>query len=112
MLPTTLTTGVEQMMDADGCHRNTEARGPNMEQETGSPMVPKNRSLKGYLLLTTAALTCPCHLPVLIALTAGTALGSFLSGHLWLSGLLLTLYFAGALYLGLKWLGKEKANEP
>lgn len=82
-----------------------------MSQEADGPLVGKNRSLKGYLLLSTAALTCPFHLPILIALTAGTALGSFLSGHLWLTGLLLTLYFAGALYLSLKWIGKAKANE-
>ncbi len=82
-----------------------------MAQDTDELVVGKSRSLKGYLLLSTAALTCPCHLPILIALTAGTALGSFLSGHLWLIGLLLTLYFAIALYLGLKWLGKEKAHE-
>ena len=83
-----------------------------MEQQEDSPVVLKNRSLKGYLVLTTAALTCPCHLPILIALTAGTTLGSFLLGHLWLTGLLLTFYFVAALYLGLKWIDKEKANEP
>lgn len=82
-----------------------------MEQETDGSAMPENCSLKGYLLLFTAALTCPCHLPVLVALTAGTALSSFLSGHLWLTGLLLTLYFAGALYLGVKWLSEEKANK-
>jgi mercuric ion transport protein len=82
-----------------------------MAQDTDGPVVGKNHSLKGYLLLSTAALTCPCHLPILIALTAGTAFGAFVSDHLWFTGLLLTLYFASALYLGLKWLGKEKAHE-
>lgn len=69
-------------------------------------------AIKGYLLLIMAALTCPCHLPVLLALTAGTALGSALSRHLWLAGLLLTICFVGALYLGLNRINKEKLDYP
>lgn len=66
----------------------------------------------GYLLLITAALTCPCHLPILLALTAGTVIGFVLSSHLWLTALLLTMYFVGALYLGLKRINKEKLDYP
>ncbi|MBI3780839.1 MAG: hypothetical protein HY278_07275 [candidate division NC10 bacterium] len=66
----------------------------------------------GYLLLITAALTCPCHLPILLALTAGTVIGSVLSRHLWLAGLLLTICFVGALYFGLKRINKEKLDYP
>ncbi|MBI2902808.1 MAG: mercury resistance protein [Candidatus Methylomirabilis oxyfera] len=68
--------------------------------------------IKGYSLLIMAALTCPCHLPVLLALTAGTVLGSALSRHLWLAGLLLTICFVGALYLGLKQINKEIVGHP
>ena len=67
---------------------------------------------RGYLLLITAAVTCPCHLPILLALTAGTALGSALSRHLWLAGLLLTICFVGALYFGLKRINQEKVAHP
>ena len=66
----------------------------------------------GYLLLITAALTCPCHLPILLALTAGTVIGAVLSRHLLLTALLLTMYFVGALYFGLKQINKEKVGHP
>lgn len=42
----------------------------------------RSRSLKGWVLLVTRFLTCPCHLPLLAALFAGTALGGFLWEYL------------------------------
>lgn len=36
----------------------------------------------GYTLAIVAALTCPCHLPVLALLLAGTVAGAFLAEHL------------------------------
>jgi mercuric ion transport protein len=36
---------------------------------------------KHYLSLALAVLTCPCHLPLLIAALAGTALGGWLSQY-------------------------------
>lgn len=81
--------------------------GRGRQEDTGQR---RKGAIKGYLLLIMAALTCPCHLPVLLALTAGTALGSILSRHLWLTALLLTMYFVGALYLGLNRINKEKLD--
>ncbi|MBI3078263.1 MAG: hypothetical protein HYY85_14955 [Deltaproteobacteria bacterium] len=36
---------------------------------------------KRHILLATAAVTCPCHIPVLAAILGGTALGGFLAEH-------------------------------
>ena len=40
------------------------------------------RPVSGYLWGALAVLTCPCHLPILAAVLAGTAGGAFL-GELW-----------------------------
>ena len=40
-----------------------------------------------------AALTCPCHLPVLAFLLSGTAAGAFVSEHWSLATLVLTVLF-------------------
>lgn len=40
-----------------------------------------------------AALTCPCHLPVLALLLSGTAAGAFVSEHWSLATLVLTVLF-------------------
>lgn len=62
----------------------------------------RQRSLKGYLLLGSALVTCPCHLPLIATLLAGTALGGFLREHAALLVLALGAYFVLALLLGLR----------
>lgn len=90
--------GGNEVGAAEGCHED---------------LLPRRKNGRGgYLLLITATLTCPCHLPFLLALTAGTTLGSILSRHLWLAALLLAIYFLGALHFGLKRLDKEKWDPP
>ncbi len=43
---------------------------------------PETRKpLTGYLWGGLAALTCPCHLPILAAVLAGTTAGAFLGEH-------------------------------
>jgi len=69
---------------------------------------PPKKSFKGYLLLTTAALTCPCHLPFYLALLAGTGLTGVLSQHLWITGIALTAIFLISLHFGLKTLKSER----
>jgi mercuric ion transport protein len=39
---------------------------------------------KRYLSVGLAVLTCPCHLPLLLGVLAGTALGGWLSRYTWL----------------------------
>lgn len=60
------------------------------------------RSLKGYLLLGLAFVTCPCHLPLLLAVLAGTALAGTLSQYLWIAAAALTVIFLASLLLGLR----------
>lgn len=36
---------------------------------------------RGYAWGVLAALTCPCHLPILAAVLAGTTLGAFIGDH-------------------------------
>lgn len=70
--------------------------------------------MKNYFFIITGFLACPCHLPItlplLIALTAGTALGAFLANNVWLIGALSTVYFIGALALGFGMLGQKESS--
>ena len=59
-------------------------------------------SLKGYFLLGLAFVTCPCHLPLLLAVLAGTGLAGALSQHFWLVFLALSVVFLCSLMYGLK----------
>jgi hypothetical protein len=53
--------------------------------------------LKGVGMLTLAAVTCPCHLPILLALMGGTTIGALLAANLLPVVVLLWVVFAGAL---------------
>lgn len=48
---------------------------------TGNLPPETRRPMAGYLWGVLAVLTCPCHLPVLAAVLAGTTAGAFLSEH-------------------------------
>lgn len=56
--------------------------------------MPRLRSVFAGIL---AAVTCPCHVPILLALLAGTSLGGVLAAHAGLVAGALTLVFLGAL---------------
>jgi mercuric ion transport protein len=60
------------------------------------------RSLKGYLLLGLAVVTCPCHLPLLLVVLAGTGLAGALSQHFGVLFVTLSAIFAASLFLGLR----------
>ena len=47
-------------------------------------------------------MTCPCHLPLLVAVLAGTGLAGALSQHFWLIFLTLSVAFVSSLMYGLK----------
>lgn len=55
--------------------------------------------MRRHLLLGVAALTCPCHVPLLAALLAGTALGGFLTDNLALALVAFGLLFGTSLWL-------------
>ncbi len=68
--------------------------------------------VKGYLLLITGFIACPCHLiitaPIILGIVGGTALGAFLTKNaIFIIGLLF-LYFIVALLFGFKYLGRGK----
>lgn len=68
------------------------------------------RGFKGYALLLSAVIACPCHLPLIAALLAGTALGGFLTAHLGLVLVALVTYFVLALVLGMRWITSSSAT--
>lgn len=77
-----------------------------MDSTTGSSA--SSRAIKGYALLGVAFLTCPCHLPILLALLAGTSLGALIASHFALAALVLVLTFVGSLILAQRVLRKEE----
>lgn len=51
------------------------------------------RGIMTYFMGAIAVLSCPCHLPILIALLSGTAAGAFLSENIGLAAVLLLPVF-------------------
>ncbi|MDO8774234.1 MAG: broad-spectrum mercury transporter MerE [Burkholderiaceae bacterium] len=52
------------------------------------------RPVTGYLWGVLAVLTCPCHLPILAAVLAGTTAGAFFGEHWGVAALALTALLA------------------
>jgi len=73
-------------------------------------------TLKGYIAGVVAFIFCPCHLPItlplLIALTAGTAFSAWLANNVFLVGAISTVVFVGGLALAFKWTGEAKPPLP
>ncbi len=51
------------------------------------------KPLTGYLWSALAVLTCPCHLPILAAVLAGTTAGAFIGAHWGVATIALTGLF-------------------
>ena len=66
---------------------------------------------KGYISLAIAALTCPCHLPIYLAIFGGTALGVFLRDNILLLIFGLAAIFILTLTRGLKLIKEDKEQE-
>lgn len=49
-----------------------------------------------YLMATVAIVTCPCHLPILLAVLGGTAFGAVLSEHMAVAAIALTVLFVAS----------------
>lgn len=81
-----------------------------MKEVRELPVLQPQKRKKGYALLVTAALTCPCHLPILLVLLAGTTLGAVLQQNLALVLLGLTVYFVFALVQGLRMLDRQRGR--
>ena len=54
---------------------------------------PERKPITGYLWGGLAVLTCPCHLPILAVVLAGTTAGAFLGEHWVIAALGLTGLF-------------------
>ncbi len=63
---------------------------------------------KGYLNLAIAALTCPCHIPIYLAILGGTAYGVFLRDNIFLIIAGLAVIFLITLTRGLKLVNEDK----
>ena len=67
-------------------------------------------AIKGYVMGALAFIACPCHLPIslplLVAVTAGTAFSAWLQNNFLIIGGAATVIFVGALMLALKWSGR------
>ena len=67
--------------------------------------------IKGYVAGAVAFVACPCHLPItlplLIALTAGTAFGTWLGNNTLTVAVILTVVFVGGIALAFKWVGEN-----
>lgn len=74
--------------------------------------VLRSRGLQGKFLVVSAALTCPCHLPLVVALLAGVSVGTAIRTY-WALLVAATVYFVVALVIGLRLLRKpeERAGQ-
>ncbi len=66
------------------------------------------KELMSKILLGTAALTCPCHLPIFLIVFSGTALGAYILENMGLAAAILVGYFLCALFVGLKMVRPEE----
>jgi mercuric ion transport protein len=99
---------VRETAEGDGRDRRGTDQGGDVLVGDGAATT-RSTSLTGYLLLGLAVVTCPCHLPILLALLAGTGLAGVLSQHVALVFGGLALTFAVSLLLGLRALRRDPA---
>jgi mercuric ion transport protein len=64
-------------------------------------------SVKGYLSIISALVLCPCHLPIYGAVLAGSTVGAAITDHYGLLFPLMAIYFAGALFIGVRWMTRS-----
>lgn len=60
---------------------------------TPTAMPTARQRISAYLFAALALVTCPCHLPILLALLAGTTAGAYLGEHWGIAALALTALF-------------------
>ena len=66
---------------------------------------------KAYVAIATSVVACPCHLPItlpiLVSLSAGTALGAWLLQNAIPIYVVMGIYFIAAMSVGIYWLSKK-----
>lgn len=64
-------------------------------------------SVRGFLAGAFALVACPCHLPltlpIILTLTAGTAIGGWLTNNSTTIYIISAILFAGSLFLSVRW---------
>lgn len=63
-----------------------------------------------YLLLAVAVLTCPCHLPIWIAILGTTAVGAMLSRYTGVAALAFTLLFVASAWASFRLFSRERRH--
>jgi len=61
-----------------------------------------NETCMRYLMGAIAVLTCPCHLPIWLALLSGTALAGVISDHIGFAFVALTLLFVVSAWVAVR----------
>ncbi len=62
-----------------------------------------------YVLAAVAVVTCPCHLPILLAVLGGTALGAALAQHLGVAQAVLTVLFVSSAWAAVRLFARERS---
>lgn len=75
-----------------------------MTDPTALPVL--RRRISAYLFTALALVTCPCHLPILLVLLAGTMAGAYFSEH-WGIALALTTLFVLSVTRALRTIGSK-----
>ncbi|MDH3601995.1 MAG: hypothetical protein OEU26_20480 [Candidatus Tectomicrobia bacterium] len=78
------------------------------ERTETSPVASSRRGWKSLLSLGLAALACPCHLPLVLILFAGTTLGAWMSQHSVVVTLVMLGVFVVSLLYGLYGLNGQR----
>lgn len=63
-----------------------------------------------YLIAALAAVTCPCHLPLIVTVLGGTALGATLSEHWGLAFLVLSVLFVTSGWMAIRLFGRAERD--
>ncbi len=86
--------GVGPSGRATGLHASRAGARGGIAVNAPDKLPPETRQpVSGYLWGALAVLTCPCHLPILAAVLAGTTAGAFLGEHWGVAALALTGLF-------------------
>lgn len=63
-------------------------------RNSAMPRSPHSSRWRAWLWGALAALTCPCHLPIMLLVLSGTAAGAFVSQHMGVAVIVLVALFA------------------
>ena len=83
----------------------TEDKSNTMTDSTARPVL--RQRISAYLFTALALVTCPCHLPILLVLLAGTTAGAYLSEHWAVAAIALTALFALSVTRALRAFGSK-----